>query len=120
MCFINTASPVLKTTLTRLLAIVGSVHTLECSYELGTASDDIDPYHHIWFKDQSNDIITEELSRTLNISITRQSPDIANYTCALRMRECSACGRLVDYPSLNTPQFQLTKVGKFINIILLV
>ncbi|XP_064389992.1 hepatocyte growth factor receptor-like isoform X4 [Halichondria panicea] len=104
------ASPVLKTTLTRLLAIVGSVHTLECSYELGTASDDIDPYHHIWFKDQSNDIITEELSRTLNISITRQSPDIANYTCALRMRECSACGRLVDYPSLNTPQFQLTKV----------
>ncbi len=110
--YIYTASPILKPTLTRLLAIVGSELTLECPYELGTASDHINPYHHIWVN--TDDAIPGEFSRTLTISITRQSPDVTTYTCALRMRECSACGRVVEYPSLNTPQFQLTKVGKFI------
>ncbi len=113
--YIYTASPHLETNVTRLLAIVGSEHTLECPYELGTASDHISPYHHIWFNtDDSNVAIPEEFNRILNAFITRQSPDVSTYTCALRMRECSACARVVEYPPLNRPQFQITKIGKFI------
>ncbi len=116
--YIYTASPVLKPTLTRLLAIVGSELTLECPYELGTTSDHIDPYHHIWFIHQPNNEIPQELSRTLNVSITNQSPSVTDYTCALRMWKCSAmsCGVEVT-PSLNKPQLQLTKVGKFIYLL---
>ena len=113
--YIYTVIPVLEPTVTRLLAIVESVHTLVCPYELGTASDHIRPYHHIWFNTYvSNNVIPGEFSQTLTISITRQSPDVTTYTCALRMQECSACEQVVDYPALNRPQFQLTKVGKFI------
>ncbi len=35
------------------------------------------------------------------------------------MQECSACGRVVDYPASNRPQFQITKVGKFICCIMM-
>ncbi len=100
----------------RLLAIVGSEHTLECPYELGTASDHINPYHHIWFNtDESNDAILGEFSRTLTVNISEMSPDVTTYTCALRMRECSRCRTEVNYPPLNTPQFKITKVaGKLI------
>ncbi len=113
--YIYTAIPVLEPTVTRLLAIVESVHTLVCPYELGTASDHIHPYHHIWFNtDESHSAILGEFNRTLTISMSRQSPNVTTYTCALRMRECSACEQVVEYPSLNRPKFQLTKVGKFI------
>ncbi len=106
----------MKPTLTRLLAIVETEYALECPYELGTASDFINPYHHIWFKDQSNDTIPGKFNRTLNVSIAKQSPDVTEYTCALRMKECSTCTSMVNYPSSNPPQFQVTKVGKFIFI----
>ncbi|XP_064389993.1 uncharacterized protein LOC135337904 [Halichondria panicea] len=102
------ASPILKSTVKRLLAIVGSELPLECPYELGTASDHIDPYHHIWVN--TDDAIPGEFSRMLTISITRQSRDVTTYICALRMQECSACARVVEYPPLNRPQFQITKV----------
>ena len=112
---IYTAIPVLEPTVTRLLAIVGSELILVCPYELGTASDHISPYHHIWFNtDNSNVAIPEEFNRILNASVSKQSPNVSTYTCALRMQECSACASVVEYPSLNRPQFQLTKVGKFI------
>ncbi len=110
--YLYTASPILKSTVKRLLAIVGSELPLECPYELGTASDHIDPYHHIWVN--TDDAIPGEFSRMLTISITRQSRDVTTYICALRMQECSACARVVEYPPLNRPQFQITKVGKFI------
>ncbi len=118
MYFINTAYPVLKPTLTRLLAIVETEYTLECPYELGTASNFINPYNHIWFKDQSNDIIPGKFNRTLNVSIANQSLDVTKYTCALRMNACSTCDSVFNYPRLlNTPQFHVTKVGKFILLI---
>ncbi len=113
-----TASPILEPAVTRLLAIVGSEQTLECPYELGTASDFIIPYHHIWFKDPSNNATSGEFNRTLNVAITEQSADVTTYTCAVRMRECSTCDLVVDYPSLNRPQFKITKVGKLIIIIM--
>ncbi len=106
----------MKPTLTRLLAIVETDYPLECPYELGTASNFIIPYNHIWFKDRSIDIIPEKLDRTLTVTIAKQSLDVTEYTCALRMKECSTCTSMVDYPSLNPPQFQVTKVGKFILI----
>ena len=107
--YIYTTSPVLETNLTRTLAIVGSELTLECPYELGTASDHIDPYHHIWVN--TDDAIPGEFSRTLTISITRQSPDVTTYTRALMMQECSACARLVEYPPLNIDHnFKLLKL----------
>ncbi len=110
--YIYTAIPVLEPTVTRLIATVGSV---ECPYELGTARDHISPYHYIWVNtDVSNNAIPGEFCQTLTISITRQSRDVTTYTCALRMQECSVCARVVDYPALNRPQFQITKVGKFI------
>ncbi len=114
--YIYTAIPVLEPTVTRLLAIVESVHTLECPYELGTASDHIHPYHHIWLNtdESNNNVIPNKYNRTLNVSTSEVSPDVTTYTCALRMQECSACEQVVDYPALNRPQFQLTKVGKFI------
>ncbi len=109
------ASPVLEPAVNRILATVGSEQTLECPYELGTASNDIDPYHHVWFKDESNNAISGEFNQTLNVSTLEHSPNVTTYTCALRMRECSVCEQVVDYPSLNGPQFKITKVaGKFI------
>ncbi len=87
---------------------------LLCPYERGTASDHIQPYHHIWVNtDNSNSAIETEFNRTLNASVLKQSPDVSTYTCALRMQECSVCQSVVDYPSLIRPQFKLTKVGKF-------
>ncbi len=119
--YLYTAIPVLEPTVTGLFAIVGSELTLECPYELGTASDHIHPYHHIWVNtDQSNSAISREFNRTLNISITTQSPDVTTYTCALRMQECSACASVVEYPSLIRPQFQITKVGKFICLCIMI
>ncbi len=116
MYFINTAYPVLKPTL-KLLAIVETEYPLLCPYELGTASNFINPYNHIWFKDQSDDIIPGKSNRTLNVSIAKQSLDVTEYTCALRMNECSTCDSVLNYPLLNPPQFHVTKVGEFILLI---
>ncbi len=91
---------------------------LVCPYERGTASDHIHPYHHIWFNTVSNSAIAEEFNRTLNAFVSKQSPNVSTYTCALRMQECSACEPVVEYPPLKRPQFKLTKVGKFFIIII--
>ncbi len=57
--YIYTTSPVLETNLTRTLAIVGSELTLECPYELGTASDHIDRYHGLILTMQSQESLVE-------------------------------------------------------------
>ena len=53
---------------------------------VGIAREAIDPYHHVWWNMTSE--ISNERSKTLNVGVTEDSPDV--YSCAINMRTCSS------------------------------
>lgn len=111
--FISIAIPVRSRMEPEIHLTTDNLFSLWCPFELGIASDRLDPYHYVWFIDDMESM--NQISQTFNDSITEDLSCSAEYSCALRIRDCntSDCSISV-YPTPSfRPSFKVMKVGKF-------
>ena len=102
----------------KMLALTGEMLRLECPYQLGIASNSINPYHHVWLYANNSDAVIPNSGRmkTIYVDVNQDSNDC--YSCAIKMKRCSECSTVHILPTFyRRAELKITKAGECSHLI---
>ena len=102
----------------KMLGLTGELLELKCPYQLGVASNLINPYHYVWLSDKNSNerIPNSGEMETYTVDMNQSSPD--TYSCGINKRRCSTCTIVGILPaSSSRVEIRITRVGECLNLI---